>query len=368
MFAQAEELELQAQRSAGIYGRERGMSDSRPYERGRAISSHGLDPELERRLRELQVANDSQKINRQRSRSHVRAASAVGGFVDPNAPVPGPELDRHRRRSVSNLRDPYGAGPGFPVSSISGNPSPAMANNAVLIPSSQSSSVRGSPYHGPIDASPGAYYNNLPGERRRSVYGADSGLGSSGGGTGRLRAASFSQPSPGVVAKRMPSPRVDPRAIVDPRLDPRLDPALRMADPRLDAPLDHRFDAIREPPLAFSRPPNAALAYPPFEGFWIIKDVKQMLASLPELPPLPAVLVPHDMQHEEWDRYMIVSCFIPDTRLLIFAPRLIFGCNLGYHRSILGAFRHGPERKARPTLEAGKRLGRHRRVLELSVP
>jgi hypothetical protein len=33
--------------------------------------------------------------------------------------------------------------------------------------------------------------------------------------------------------------------------------------------------------------------------------MNQMLESLPLLPPLPAVLVPHDVMHEDWERFMI---------------------------------------------------------------
>lgn len=60
---------------------------------------------------------------------------------------------------------------------------------------------------------------------------------------------------------------------------------------------------------SFSREPNRAQAYTPFESFPVVYDLNDMISLLPSLPPLPAVLVPHDVLHEDWGRYMNVSVF-----------------------------------------------------------
>jgi len=56
--------------------------------------------------------------------------------------------------------------------------------------------------------------------------------------------------------------------------------------------------------LAFEREPNRSLTYPPFETFAIVMDMDELIEMLPEVPPLPAALVPHDVLHDDWARYM----------------------------------------------------------------
>ncbi|KDQ07755.1 hypothetical protein BOTBODRAFT_48603 [Botryobasidium botryosum FD-172 SS1] len=60
----------------------------------------------------------------------------------------------------------------------------------------------------------------------------------------------------------------------------------------------------RGSPPSFNREPNRAQAYTPFESFPVVYDLNDMITLLPSLPPLPAVLVPHDVLHDDWGRYM----------------------------------------------------------------
>ncbi|KAF9507188.1 hypothetical protein BS47DRAFT_1351908 [Hydnum rufescens UP504] len=56
-------------------------------------------------------------------------------------------------------------------------------------------------------------------------------------------------------------------------------------------------------PLAFEREPNRNLAYQPFDPFVIVMDMDELI-EFPEIPPLPAALLPHDVLHNDWARYM----------------------------------------------------------------
>ena len=57
----------------------------------------------------------------------------------------------------------------------------------------------------------------------------------------------------------------------------------------------------------FTREPNPVMPYAPFPSFDIVTDMDELLELLPEVPPLPAALVSHDVLHEDWARYMSVS-------------------------------------------------------------
>ena len=56
-------------------------------------------------------------------------------------------------------------------------------------------------------------------------------------------------------------------------------------------------------PEGFSRPPNLAQSYTPFD---IIK-IQDMEDFYENIPRMPLVLVTHDVYHEDWIRLMTVS-------------------------------------------------------------
>lgn len=56
-------------------------------------------------------------------------------------------------------------------------------------------------------------------------------------------------------------------------------------------------------PEGFSRPPNLAQSYTPFD---IIK-IQDMDDFYEVIPRMPLVLVTHDVYHEDWIRLMTVS-------------------------------------------------------------
>ena len=55
------------------------------------------------------------------------------------------------------------------------------------------------------------------------------------------------------------------------------------------------------------REPNPVMTYGPFLPFYIVRHMDEFLEILPEVPPLPAALVSHDVTHDDWARYMSVS-------------------------------------------------------------
>ena len=58
-------------------------------------------------------------------------------------------------------------------------------------------------------------------------------------------------------------------------------------------------------PEGFSRPPNLAQPYTHFE----MMKIQDMDDFLEVIPRMPLVLVPHDVYHEDWIRFMNVRCF-----------------------------------------------------------
>jgi hypothetical protein len=54
------------------------------------------------------------------------------------------------------------------------------------------------------------------------------------------------------------------------------------------------------PPEAFSRQPNRSQPYTPFEPI-SLQDIDNMVDYMPRMP---LVLVPHDVQHQDWIRFM----------------------------------------------------------------
>ena len=64
-------------------------------------------------------------------------------------------------------------------------------------------------------------------------------------------------------------------------------------------------------PEGFSRPPNRAQPYTQFE----MLKVGDMDELLEHMPRMPAVLVPHDVYHEDWIRLMTVRLSRLPSRL-----------------------------------------------------
>lgn len=58
---------------------------------------------------------------------------------------------------------------------------------------------------------------------------------------------------------------------------------------------------------AFARPPNPTVRFSSFQPFPIFNNMDEMYEMLPEVPPLPAALVDHDVLFEDWARWMTVS-------------------------------------------------------------
>lgn len=66
-------------------------------------------------------------------------------------------------------------------------------------------------------------------------------------------------------------------------------------------------------PEGFSRPPNLAQSYTPFD---IIK-IQDMDDFFENIPRMPLVLVTHDVYHEDWIRLMRASSSLISLRRLI---------------------------------------------------
>ena len=77
------------------------------------------------------------------------------------------------------------------------------------------------------------------------------------------------------------------------------------ASPRIGgAQIDpQQQQAMLTVPEGFSRPPNRAQPYTQFD----IMKIQDMDDFLDVIPRMPAVLVPHDVYHEDWIRLMQVS-------------------------------------------------------------
>ncbi|KAF8341280.1 uncharacterized protein EI90DRAFT_3033330 [Cantharellus anzutake] len=73
---------------------------------------------------------------------------------------------------------------------------------------------------------------------------------------------------------------------------------------------------------AFSREPNPALPYAPFPRFDIVTDMDELFELLPEVPPLPAALVSHDVSRDDWARYMsdIIAAWQPNPQARLVHP------------------------------------------------
>ena len=70
---------------------------------------------------------------------------------------------------------------------------------------------------------------------------------------------------------------------------------------------------------AFARQPSPGSRYSPFKPFPIFNDMEEMYDTLPEVPPLPAALVDHDVRFEDWARWMTVSNYCGASCARIFA-------------------------------------------------
>lgn len=65
-------------------------------------------------------------------------------------------------------------------------------------------------------------------------------------------------------------------------------------------------------PEGFSRPPNLAQPYTHFE----MMKIQDMDDFLEVIPRMPLVLVPHDVYHEDWIRFMNVRCLSTYTAIM----------------------------------------------------
>lgn len=231
---------------------------------------------------------------------------------------------------------PAGQRPASPYS-MPGNfgpPSPRAASAPLGYPSSPSRAATdiyqrsASPYHGPSTI-PSVY--NDGGQRSRApspmpmpggIGGGIGGIG--GGGFSRSRAASpipgavpyarsrAASPNPGYIPRSRAASPVPgygaggygsgmPQATIPGRgPSPRPSPRMGGNAALMSYPQD-TTQPLR-PPEGFNRPPNLAQAYTWFD----IMKIQDMDDFFDTMPRMPLVLVPHDVYHEDWIRFMQV--------------------------------------------------------------
>lgn len=235
---------------------------------------------------------------------------------------------------------PYGASAGYtpagypagqrPASpySMPGNfapPSPRAGAPPLGYPSSPSRVATdpyqrsASPYHGPSTVP--NVYNDGPRSRAPSPMPMPGGVG--GVGYPRSRATSpipgavpyarsrAASPIPGYPRSRAASPMPGygaggygsgmPQANIPGRgPSPRPSPRMGGSAALMSYPQDTQ-QPLR-PPEGFNRPPNLAQAYTWFD----IMKIQDMDDFFDTMPRMPLVLVPHDVYHEDWIRFMQV--------------------------------------------------------------
>lgn len=67
-------------------------------------------------------------------------------------------------------------------------------------------------------------------------------------------------------------------------------------------------------PEGFSRPPNLAQPYTPFE----VMKIQDMDDFLDVLPRMPKVLLTHDVYHDDWIRFATVSLLLHSLQRTVF--------------------------------------------------
>jgi len=71
-------------------------------------------------------------------------------------------------------------------------------------------------------------------------------------------------------------------------------------------------------PEAFSRPPNAAQPYTPFN----VMRIQDMDDFYDQIPRMPLVLDTHDVYHQDWIRFMNARCYRYIFSLIAHSPSL----------------------------------------------
>ena len=199
----------------------------------------------------------------------------AAGYPTPNHPPTGPGPDPYQRAA-----SPYhGASPGYP-------PEPA-----ILSRSRAPSPIPGIAPYGPRSRAPSPIPGAVP------PYGARP----------RSRAAS---PLPGGPSPYPPAPRSRAASPL-----PGASPLPYTGQPGFygmprsphvggGALLGGSEPPLLPPPDGFSRPANLAQSY----TFFDTMKIQDMDDFYDNMPKMPMVLVPHDVYHEDWIRFIQVSC------------------------------------------------------------
>lgn len=230
-------------------------------------------------------APPARPLSRQGSPYRPNRSPLPGESVLPNAPVygvPTTYSDSGHARRASGV-DPYGR----PVS-----PSP----------------YGGAPPHGAEGMYPRGHVlegqsiarSPIPGARPTSTYGVPGYAGSGASvGSGAMPpivgyASGPSRPPSRLAGSNMPAPFQDPAAA----------------------------GQMMAPPEGFSRPPNRSQPYTAFEPVRIqaLDDI------VDQMPRMPMVLVPHDIFHQDWIRFMTVRWLSTGMTWLV----LILPCAVGH--------------------------------------
>ncbi|KAI0309654.1 hypothetical protein OF83DRAFT_1179372 [Amylostereum chailletii] len=255
--------------------------------------------ERARREREKEERRAHEKELRRRSGNYGGVPAAYGTPAgSPYAPYASPVADlEHQFKSTAisgNRRSVY-ADPNRP-------PSPYHPPGAPMAPPSPVSTAANpgygpaagfyppaSPYRGG-GALPGGYPADQPSlSRSRAPSPAPGPYGH------RSRAPS---PVPGAGIYGGPRSRApSPVPGAAPYGQPGYPPAQPVAAP---VPYQHDQQQRLAPPDGFGRPPNLAQSYTYFETM----KIQDMEDFYDNLPPMPLVLVPHDVYHPDWIRFM----------------------------------------------------------------
>lgn len=168
-----------------------------------------------------------------------------------------------------------------------------------------------SPYHAPPAPVPNAYHDRSrapsPMPTPAGPYGAPRSRAPSPipGAVGPYGAPRSRAPSPNPYGARSRAPSPIPGAspaFPQPTVGSRAPPSPRPS-PRVGGgglPSYVQEQPLLTPPDGFSRPPNLAQSYTWFD----IMKIQDMDLFFKTMPRMPLVLVPHDVYHEDWIRFM----------------------------------------------------------------